>query len=250
MVCRINPNGQNPNGQNTKWWVGILSASSSSSSSSSLIFMGGGEFSTFFFNFPPNFSTRSQHFPNLFLQFFQLFSAFFNFFQLFPEFFPTFFQLFSILKWAILLFWTIFRSKQAVSIFLPYIMTNGGQSRWWPASSSTASSREGWCAAARRKTQSTCSSRGATGVLPRWHICPHWASCSPAASAHSGSLPVWHREHVGSHASAVRCHGHWPTNCPASESNWSSRRPRGPPELPASTSTGGVRNPPLEQPSH
>ena len=42
----------------------------------------------------------------------------------------------------------------------------------------------------------------------------------------------------------------WPTNCPASKSNWSSRRPRGPPELPASTSTGGVRNPPLEQPSH
>ena len=84
--------------------------------------------------------------------------------------------------------------------------------------------------------------------MPRWP--PAHGPCSPAASAHSGLQPVRHREHVGSHASAVRCHGHWPTNCPASESNWSSRRPRGPPELPASTSTGGVRNPPLEQPSH
>ena len=137
-----------------------------------------------------------------------------------------------------MLFWTIFRSKQAVSIFLPYIMTNGGQSRWWPASSSTASSREGWCAAARRKTQPTCSSRGATGVLPPLGL-------QPTAPAALRLQPVRHREHVGSHAGAVRCHGQ-----STSESNWSSRRPRGPPELPASTSTGGVRNPPLEQPSH
>ena len=118
-----------------------------------------------------------------------------------------------------MLFWTIFRSKQAVSIFPPYITTNGGAITMMVAGIIL------YCLIKRRLVR-CCEKEnpahlleqgGDRGIakmakMPRWP--PAHGPCSPAASAHSGLQPVRHREHVGSHASAVRCHGQ-PTVQPA-----------------------------------
>ena len=118
MVCRINPNGQNSNGLNPKWCVGILSGSSWQSSSSFIPISHSFFLNLFSISFPTCL-TFSPKFANFFLIFLHFLKLLYNFlYNFFVQLYPTCFQLAKLVSSSILV---IFFSWLFSNLFLTFL---------------------------------------------------------------------------------------------------------------------------------